>query len=116
MISIKSFFSLSFILLIPVEHRSTGKLAGLVTQALITRGRKIEPGIIRSRMRQILHNFHVNCDLQDTCPLYVASGTSETNGGLLYRSLFVVEELFRPNSIYVYPVSHLLEIRNWSSI
>ena len=43
------------------------------------RGRKIEPGDIkRSRMRQILYTFRVNCNLLDTCPVYVASGTSET--------------------------------------
>ena len=41
-------------------------------------GRKIEPGMKRSRMRQILHTFRVNRNLQDICPLYVASGTSET--------------------------------------
>ena len=48
------------------------------TQALLTWGQKIEPGIKRSRMRQILHTFRVNRNLQDTCPVYVASGTSET--------------------------------------
>ena len=42
-------------------------------------GQKIEPGIKRSRMRQILHTFRVNRNLQDTCPMYVASETSETN-------------------------------------
>ena len=42
-------------------------------------GRKIEPGIKRLRMRQILHTFRVNRNLQDTCLVYVASGTSETN-------------------------------------
>ena len=42
-------------------------------------GRKIEPGIKRSRIRQILHTFRVNSNLQDTCPVYVASGISETN-------------------------------------
>ena len=62
----------------------------------------------RSRMRQILHTFRVNRNLQDTCPVYEASGTSETNarpmldqclnnGGLRYRSRFAVLELSRPN-------------------
>ena len=54
------------------------------------RGQKIEPGIKRSRMRQILHTFRVNRNLQDTCPMYVASRTLQTNGGLLYRWQFVV--------------------------
>ena len=59
------------------------------------RGRDIEPGIKRLRMRQSLHTFRVNRNFQDTCPMYVASGTSErdqllNNGGLRYRSLFVV--------------------------
>ena len=39
----------------------------------------MEPGIKRSRMRQILHSFRVNRNLQDTCTVYVVSGTSETN-------------------------------------
>ena len=43
------------------------------------RGQKIEPGIKCSRMCQILHTFRVNRNIQDTCPVYVASGTSETN-------------------------------------
>ena len=32
-----------------------------------------------SCMRQILHTFSVNLNLQDTCPVYMASGASETN-------------------------------------
>ena len=40
---------------------------------LLTRGQKIEPGIKRSQMHQILHTFRVNHKLQDTCPVYVAS-------------------------------------------
>ena len=47
--------------------------------SLLMRGMKIEPGIKRSHMHQILHTFRVNCNLQGTCPVYVASGTSETN-------------------------------------
>ena len=47
--------------------------------SLLMWGRKIEPGIKRSGMRQILHVFRVNRNLQDTCPVYVASGMSETN-------------------------------------
>ena len=35
--------------------------------------------IKRSRMHQILHTFRVNRNLQDTCPVYVVSGTSEAN-------------------------------------
>ena len=38
----------------------------------------MEPCIKLSRMRQLLHTFRVNRNLQDTCPVYVASGTSET--------------------------------------
>ena len=30
-------------------------------------------------MRQILHTSRVNCNFQDICPVYVASGKSETN-------------------------------------
>ena len=41
------------------------------------RGRTIEPGIKRSGMHQILHTFRVNRNFSDTCPVYVASGTSE---------------------------------------
>ena len=49
-------------------------------------GEEIEPGIKGSRMSQILHTFCVNCNLQNNCPVYVASGTSETNGDLCVNS------------------------------
>ena len=41
-------------------HSSITGAISLVPRLSITRGRKIEPCIKRSRMRQILHTFHVN--------------------------------------------------------
>ena len=73
------------------------------------RERIVEPGIKRSGMRQILHTFRVNRNLPDTCPVYVASEDQRLhNGGLQYRSRFMVLELSRPNGNYVFPAGHLL--------
>ena len=56
------------------------------------------PGIKRSRKRQLLHTFRVNRNLQDSSPVYVASGMYETqhlnNDSLWYRLQFVVLELY----------------------
>ena len=46
--------------------------------SLLTLGRKRVPGIKRSRMSLTLHTISVNCNHQDTYPVYVASGTTET--------------------------------------
>ena len=40
-------------------------------------GAEKEPGITLSRMRQVLHTFHVNHNLQDICQFAVAGRTSE---------------------------------------
>ena len=54
-------------------HISGCWVKGLATRDLVsfllTRGRKIESGIKRLRMRQILHTIRVNRNLQDTCPV-----------------------------------------------
>ena len=40
--------------------------------SLLAQGRKIVPGMKGSRMCQFLLTFHVNYNLQHTCPVYVA--------------------------------------------
>ena len=52
----------------------------LLSRLSINAARKIEPGSKCSCKRQILQTFRVNCNLQDTCPVYAASRASETNG------------------------------------
>ena len=40
--------------------------------SLLAQGRKVVPGMKGSRMCQFLLTFHVNYNLQHTCPVYVA--------------------------------------------
>ena len=84
---------------------------------LVPRLLNLSLGIKRPCMRQLLHTFRVNRNLQDTCPVYVASGTQRqrpqrlNNGGVRYRLWFVVMELSR-----AFPVSHLLQMHHFCHV